>query len=105
MQLAVEDMAGCHPPRDRRSKRRYRRTNPRECFGGPALRLGSTQIPDLERQAALGGQRDGGVDAGWLRADVLGTEAAQKDRQRQHVLDLTHGAADARALSPAERQI
>ena len=58
-----------------------------------------------ERQAALGRQRHGGVDAGRLGADILGPEAAQQDRQGQRVLDLAHGAADAGTFAATERQV
>src|SRR5262245_65052434 len=65
----------------------------------------STQLVDLEGQAALGSERHRGVDARRLRANVFGAEAAQQDRQGQGVLDLAHGAANAGALAAAEGQV
>jgi hypothetical protein len=50
-----------------------------------------------ELQAALRRQRHGRADAGRLDADVLGLEAAQQHGQRERILDLAHGTADARA--------
>ena len=64
---------------------------------------GSAPLPDLKRQAAFGCEGDSGVESGWIFADVLGAETAQQHGQSKRVLDLAHGAADARAFTGADK--
>lgn len=70
-----------------------------------ALQKLSAEFPDLKQQAVFRRQGDGGADARRLKADVLGAETAQQDRQSQRILDLAHRAADARAFAATERNV
>ena len=70
--------------------------------GTAIRRCGLAQRADLEGEATLGAERHGGVDLRRHGSDIFRRVSAEQLHERERVLDLRQGAANAGALSGRE---